>query len=333
MTAERVSSAARPKALSVWWLFPFILAVVEVGSFATTQSRVVSGDDWKRAGEFVRESFDSERDVAIVAPDWARPLALNALAEAASVAGAGRSDLAGYERVWALTSRGHDPSGLDVRRRPAVEHWFGRVRLRRWDLGASTVRYEFIEHIREAEVHLVQGGLERECPWRRTGFPYGGGVLQGPMVPGERFVCPSHPWLWVGRTVQEDLELQTRECIWQHPQGNEPVRATFRDVPLGERLVFYGGIYHGHEHAKEGGPIYADIRVDGRSLARFTHEDGNGWGRLEVETRPPEEAQKEPNAIGVVTVDVTAPIPHLRTFCWTATIRSGSRSNDIEDGQ
>ena len=327
-TGDRLSpvSPPPPRAATLWWLAPFLLAAIEVGSFFTTQERVVDEDDWNIAGGFVREGIQPERDVAVTAPRWADPLLRRTLGDNIDVSAAGRSDLAAYERVWALTIRGHDPMERLGSRTPTVDRWFGRVRVRRWDLGPSPVRFDFVEHIQDADVQLVMNGVGRPCPWRRTGFPYGGGVLQGPMTPAERFVCPSHPWLWVARTVLEDLDLQTRECIWQHPQGSDPVRTTFRNVPLGERLVFYGGIYHGHEHSMTGGPVYADIAVNGRRRGRFVHQDGNGWSRLDVETRALEDAARHPDARGEISVEVTAPVPHLRTFCWAATIRSGPRA-------
>ena len=97
--------------------------------------------------------------------------------------------------------------------------------------------YDFVEDIENAEVELVVTDGSKPCSWM-SAPPAPGGLGHGPMTPTERFVCdPQRPWLWVGATVLQDLELQPRRCIWQHPAGADPVRVTFSDVPLGERLV------------------------------------------------------------------------------------------------
>ena len=83
---------------------------------------------------------------------------------------------------------------------------------------------------------VVQGGL-------------GGGVI----APRQRFQCDfERPWLWVGPTVIEALDLSPRRCIWTHPQGSEPISITYTDVPLGARLVLYGGLDYHDERDPEG---------------------------------------------------------------------------------
>jgi hypothetical protein len=58
------------------------------------------------------------------------------------------------------------------------------------------------------------------------------------------------------------------------------------------------------------------------------HRDGDGWKRMEVETRPRADVRAQPDRRGEVVVEVTAPAPHLRTFCWAATTRAGRRGGD-----
>jgi hypothetical protein len=244
------------------------------------------------------------------------------LGDAMTFAQAAPSDLASFERLWALSIRGHDPEEAPEAE-PAVTRRFGRVLVRRWDLGPSPVLYDFVGNVRGAEVAMVQGGREVPCAWRRMGAQ-GGALGAGAMWPAERFQCdPSRGWLFVAPTVTEDLDLRPRHCIWQHPPGLEPVRATFRDVPLGERLVFHGGLYYEHERKLEGGPIHAVVRVDGEEVGRMVHRDGDGWKRMEVATRSVEDVRARPDRLGEVTVEVSAPDPRFRTFCWSATTRTG----------
>jgi hypothetical protein len=109
-----------------------------------------------------------------------------------------------------------------------------------------------------------------------------------------------------------------RYCVWQHPAGTEPIRASFADVPLGERLVLYGGLYYEHKRNLEHGPVSVAVRVDGEEIGRMTHADGDGWKRMEASTQRAGRPRRER---GTVTIEVTAPNPHLRSLCWAATTR------------
>jgi len=136
-------------------------------------------------------------------------------------------------------------------------------------------------------------------------------------MPHERFVCdPRRHWLWVGTTVMEDLALEPRRCVYEHPTGPEPFRVTFHDVPLSERLVLYGGVYSEHERMEELPDIRLRVLADGREIATLLHRDGEGWKRLEATTTP--------GVAHELTVEVTSPVADRRTFCWSATTRRGS---------
>jgi hypothetical protein len=292
---------------------------VEVLSFAVAQRRVVTEDDWAAAAEVVREGFE-EGDAITVAPRWADPLLRQHLGDLIDPAMAGRSDLEGYRRLWTLSIRGHRPVDappVDA----AVDVLVGRVRVLRWPLPAPTVLYDFVEHVADARVEWVEGGEARPCHWDARGRPQGGGLGAGPLTPGQLHRCdPRRPWLWVGATTQDTLDLEPRRCLWQHPPGPEPLRATFTDVPLGDRVVLYGGIYYEHERHEEHGPVSAEVFVDGASLGALTREDGDGWVRFEASTRLPGRTSDR----GTVVVEVTAPDPNLRTFCWAGSTRTGA---------
>ena len=312
-----------PRRLPVgaWWLLLFALAVVELVGHFVIRARVPEDADWDQAAAFVRGE-EQPRDLVEVAPAWADPVLRERLGDVMTLQEAAYSDRASFERLWLLSIRGADLAD-EPSMDPAVDRYFGRVRVRRWDLGPSPVLYDFVDHVRDARVTMVRGDVERPCPWQPRGTPRGGGLGAGAMTPGARHQCdPSRPWLWVGETVTEDLDLEPRRCIWQHPAGSAPVRATFEDVPLGDRLVFYGGIYYEHERMLEHGPIHVTIRIDGEEAGRMIHRDGDGWKRIEVD---PQQVVPGDGARGDVTVEVTAPDPHLRTFCWSATTREGPR--------
>lgn len=312
---ENARNTHRPRDL-VWLIF-LALAVVEVVGHVVVRSRVVTEDDWARAAARVREEH-RPGDLIVVAPMWADPLLRQHLGDRLAMKDVGRSDLAGYQRLWALSIRGHRPAEAPAEA-PSFDEQHGRVRVLRWDLTPEAVLYDFTDHVREARVSLVDGERESVCPFRDEGRPRGGGLGAGPMTPAARHSCdPRRPWLWVGTTVQDDLELTPRYCIWQHPAGPEPIRATFPGVPLGERLVLYGDIYYEHERHREHGPLSVAVLVDGEEIGRMVHADGDGWKRMEASTQRPGRPRRER---GDVTIEVTAPNPHLRSFCWSATTR------------
>ena len=67
-----------------------------------------AGADWQAAASFVRAQWKA-RDLISVAPAWADPLLRRALGDRIDLAMAGRSDSAGYERLWAISIRGAQP--------------------------------------------------------------------------------------------------------------------------------------------------------------------------------------------------------------------------------
>lgn len=292
-----------------WWLLGAI-AVVEIVGHFVIQSRVATDADWGAAADHVRDHWEAG-DTLVVAPDWADPTLRLFLGDLIPIEDAGRSDLASATRLWEISLRGHRSSWAPEE--PPTERFrFGRIVLSLWNLGASSVVYDLNENIRNATVRRD----ERECPWRRMRAE-GGGLSRGPLTPAERFFCGPEPWLFVAPTVTEDLDLMPRSCIWQHPAGGDGIiSTTFEDIPLGERIVLHGGLYYWHERELEHGPVVARVLVDGTEVGRLVHEDGDGWARIEAETRPLGGAER-----GDVRIEVTAENPHLRSFCWAASIR------------
>lgn len=299
------------------WLLLLALAIVEVVGHLVVRARVVDDADWAAAAERVRREHRAG-DLVVVAPEWADPVLRRHLGDVISLADAGRSDLAPFERLWVLSIRGHlapeTPDGP-----PELDEQIGRVRVLRWALPPSPVLYDLVEHVRDARVTMIDGEREVPCPWRDEGRARGGGLGAGPVTPAGRHSCDARrPWLWVGATVQDDLDLRPRYCVWQHPAGPSPIRATFDDVPLGDSLVLYGDIYYEHERDREHGPVHVAVRVDGEVVGRMAHADGDGWKRMVAATQRPGRPRRER---GQISIEVSAPNPHLRSMCWAATTR------------
>src|SRR4029078_185452 len=90
-----------------------------------------------------------------------------------------------------------------------------------------------------------------------------------------------------------------RPASCRPPPGPEPVRASFANVPLGERLVLYADIYYEHERERIHRPIDVVVRVDGGEIGRMTHFDGDGEKRMEASTVMPDHRPR-----GTVSIEV-----------------------------
>jgi hypothetical protein len=295
------------------------LALAEIFAHVITRARAPEKAAWARAAAYVRARYEPG-DAIVAAPSWADPLVREALGDVIDLAQAGRSDLAGFDRLWALSIRGRLPEGAPERE-PDDDRLFDGVRVMRWDLGPSSVRYDFVDHVREAEVALGEGSGAAPCRWARAGAR-GGGLGAGAFWPEERFACGfGRGFLWVGETVTEDLDLKPRRCIHQQPEGSVPLRVTFRDVPSTQRLVLYAGLYYEDERSLERGPFTLRVRRDGVEVGRMEHRDGEGWKRLEL-AFPPSPSHARAASF---TFETTSPAPDRRSVCWAATMRVAPR--------
>jgi hypothetical protein len=302
--------------LAVAFLLLLAFAWLEVGAHAVTRAHVPAPNDWRAAASFVRSHVEP-RDLIVAAPAWADPLLREVLGDQIDLAMAGRSDSARYERLWSLTIRGARPREAPPGP-PTFERRFGRVSVQRWTLGASPVRYDFVGHLRESSVSTGAGAGATTCHLRRFPAPHGGGLGIGVLPPVERFACDGASLRsWLAPVVMEDLELQPRYCAFSSVLGPEPMRVSFAQVPLAERIVLYAGVYYEHERMREGRPILARVLIDGHEAGRLLHRDGDGWKRIEIKTTP---AQSE------VVFELSAPEQTRHSFCWAADVREGEKS-------
>jgi hypothetical protein len=294
------------------WIALVAFALLEVTAHAYTRARVPDHGDFEAAARFVRTELRA-RDLIAAAPAWTDPIVRQVLGERIDLAMAGRSDSAGYERLWALSIRGARPHEAPAVA-PELTRDFGRVQVLRWPLGPSPVLYDFVEHVREAQVAAFDRTQAHACAWREYSAPRGGGLGFGVLPPVQRFGCePTRRGTYVAPVVMEDLGITPRRCVLQAPYGSDPLRVAFSNVPLGRRIVLYGGIYYEHERMREGADVLLRVAIDGREAGRMRHSDGDGWKRVEIATSP---------GSGEVAFEVTTRHPHKRTFCWAATTRS-----------
>jgi hypothetical protein len=296
------------------WIALLAFPVLEVSAHAWTRARVPATSEWRAAAAFVRAA-QQPRDLIVAAPPWSDPVLRQVLGDRIDLAMAGRSDTAAYERLWALSIRGARPAEAPARA-PAFERRFGRVRVLRWDLGPSRVRYDFVRELPAAEVRWLSHKGAGRCEYRSRGLPRGGGLGNGVLAPRRRFGCEAGVRAgWVAPVVMEDLDLQPRYCVYHPPANRERIQVAFRDVPLGDHLQLYAGLYYEHERMRQGGPIALRVQIDGRDAGVLTHRDGDGWKPLTIATG---------GGRGDVVFEVSAPEPRRRHFCWAASTRAGA---------
>lgn len=296
------------------------IPLFELCAHAWIVRHVPAVSEYRAASDFIRAGLEPG-DVITSAPAFTDPILRWQLGDRVPLAMAGRSDDARYERMWVLSIRGALPAGAP-QGQPELQREFGRVRVLRYRLRQpARVLFDFVEAWERAEASIVRGGVPTRCPLRVGGTPRGGGLGKGVLLPvRRRFECdPRSPALFIAPVVLEGLDNEPRYCIWQHPQGEEPVSLSFRDVPLGDELRLYAGLYYEHERMREGAPIEVSVAIDGRERAHFTHRDGEGFQRWTVPTAGSEAAT------GEVTLSVRTSDSRGRSFCWAGeTLRANA---------
>ncbi len=321
---EAWHDVSQPRRSLVWFIL--CLAIAEAIHFGLRQVRTVPQTDFEAAAKHVREHM-GQRDLVVSAPSWTSPRLRQALGDAMTFSSSTPNDLAAYERIWVMIIRGARHPYQPTHPTDFVQR-FGRVRLQQWELGPSPVLFNFVDHMAQAKAEIVTNGKTLPCH-RTPRSNHRAGLGAGAMAPEQILQCDrERPWLWVGSTVMEDLELKGRHCIWQHPAGLEPIRVQWNNIPLGDRIVLYGGIYHDHEIKELGNDTQIAVRVNGQEVGRMIHRDGDGNKRSVIQTRPLEQAKQHPDQRGNVAIEVTAADPHLRSFCWNATVRLGHPERD-----
>lgn len=291
------------------WVALIALPVTEVALHFRARAAVPAHSDWQQAAAFVRGQL-GPKDLIVSAPGWTDPLLRAALGDKVTTAMEGRSDLAGFERMWSLSIRGARPADAGTRA-PSLTKSFGGVTVERYELGPASVREDLIDRLPTAEVSLG----ERPCARKRMTLPRGGGLGYGVLPPIERFQCDGGG-TWLAEVVLEDLDITPRRCVFQPPGVGAPTRVVLRDVELTGELVFYGGLYYEHERMRHGDPVVMTVLANGAPIGTLAHRDGDGWKKLALKTTP---------GRADLTIEVRSTSRKQRGFCWAASTREAAR--------
>ena len=292
------------------WLLLLPLAFIELVGSLVVRARVPEADDWHEAAAHITGAW-AEGDQLTVAPRWADPLLRQAMGvamgDAFTNAIAAPVGLEGTQRLWVVSIRGRASSLVPPDAVPEAVDTFGRVRVERYFLGeGEQILFDFVDRLPEATV--TRGSSV--CA-STTGRASGGGLGAGPVIAANHFSCRGES---VGETVIEDLHFEARRCIAQRAVTGEPIQVRFLDVPLGERIVLYGGLHWVDERAREGAPVTLEAwaQTDETaevSLGAVTHLDGDGWATYEITV---------PDALRGSRASVRFEVRSegARSFCW-----------------
>ncbi len=293
-----------------------LLGLAELAAHLWFARRPPSFDEWLTVVSAVRETRQ-EGDLVVVSPGWADPAARRALGdELMPLRDVARPDESRYEHAVELSILGeHAPELAGWREESRRTE--GKFLLRRLANPAPAhVVYDFVDHARPPFADVRGTDPPVTCTWTPQAQLAASGVFGHPIFPTERFQCPGGPYFNVGVTVMGDEELRPRRCVWSHPFAKGEVVTRFHHVPLGRVIRGHGGIYWIVEREKRGAPVTLTVRVDGDTLGRFVHRDGDGWAPFQLDLGAHAGA-----ADAEVELAVSSPAYHERHFCFEADSR------------
>jgi hypothetical protein len=268
--------------LRTWrrWAFAAIPAVglLELAAHATQIHSVVPERDWTAARDYVAMQAKPD-DLVVFAPRWADPIGRKSFGpEMATIEREARADESRFPRAFEVAIRGARLPELRGWRR-AGEQRFGGVSVTTWENPAPARVLDDVVSMTGPERTRVSQG-DRDCPFTH-GSPQSGGLGFGPVVPGDRFVCPGGTF--VGVSIVADLDYIPHRCIYAPVNGAGALRVRFLGVRFGRTLHGHHALYVEAEHTK-GTPVTISFSAGDSVVGSVVHRDGEGWKPFEFDT-------------------------------------------------
>ncbi len=293
-----------------------LLGLAELAAHLWLAARPPSFDAWKEIVPTVREARH-EGDLLVVAPAWADPAARRAFGDdLMPLADVGRPDVTRYAHALEVGILGEHSPELSGWREEG--RWtLGKFLLRRLaNPSPAHVVYDFVDHARPPFAEVTGTNPQVTCTWNSKAHVSAAGTFGHPAWPHERFECPGGEFFNVGITVIADEEFRPRRCLWSHPFARGEIVTRFHHVPLGRTIRGHGGIYWIVEREKRGAPVTLTVRVDGDTVGKVVHKDGDGWALFEMDL-----GAHAGEADAEVEMAVSSPANHDRHFCFEADTR------------
>jgi len=293
-----------------------LLGLAELAAHLWFAKRPPSFDEWSTVVSAVRET-KREGDLLVVSPSWADPAARRALGDALMpLRDEARPDVTRYAHALELSILGEHAPELEGWREESrrVE---GKFLLRRVENPAPAhVVYDFVDHARPPFADVRGTDPAAPCAWNPRASIATSGNFGHPTFASERSECPGGAFFNVGVTVLADQDFRPRRCLWSHPFARGEIVTRFHDVPLGREIRGHGGMYWIVEREKTGAPVTLTVRVDGDTVGRAVHRDGDGWALFQFDLGAHAGAAKAEVEIGV-----SSPNNQNRHFCFEADTR------------
>lgn len=292
------------------------LGLLEWGAHAYFAARPPTDSEWEVLPQAVAKLVD-DQTLVVIAPYWAEPNARRVLGDRyMPLRDVARADESSYAQALEIRILGGE-SVVSEWPEISVEQ-LGKFELvLRKNPTPQPMLVNFVDAIAEgkATVTSARGESETPCRWNTNARVENGALHGHPTFPKARFECQGEPWHMVGQTVIEDENYLPRRCIWAQPGEGQKTVVKFEAVVLGHSITGYGALPYFLERDAKGTPVELDVRVDGDSLGRFKHEDGQGWKRFEFDTaRFVGEAHD-------VEFRISSKRSRAREFCFQAAVR------------
>ncbi len=317
MNAEE-TAPSRPAVRALIRRYAFLaipaIGLVELSAHVVQATTTIPEADWTAARDAVKKAAGPE-DLVAFSPRWIDPVGREYFkTDLATIAREARPDDARFPRALEVSIRGEHLSELEGWKVEGKER-FGKITVTTFDNPSPvTILDDLVAHAApsRAQVTLVEGGSESDCPWTH-GSPQTGQIGFGPALPADRFVCGRSAF--VATSVIQALDYRPHECVYVPPVGGSAIlRVRFVDVEFGRALHGYQAI--AWDAARFGSPPVTLVwKTSGRILARLVEQDTDGWKPFEIDTSDLA-GQK-----GDLVAEVSAPSNAHRQYCFQADTR------------
>ncbi|MET0790334.1 MAG: hypothetical protein ABW061_02325 [Polyangiaceae bacterium] len=271
------------RARLLWLLLP-IAGLVELALFVHDARSAPRVEEWQALRAEI-EKLKGASDLVVVAPEWADPLARQALGDGLMpIADLARPDVSAYARALEIDALGAAAPELDGWR-VAAERTVGRFEIRtRENPKPAHVLFSFIDQARPPALEVGGTGEGEACPFTRRAQSSAGGLHGHLAFPRERYVCGGAEEHFVGVTILDDQQYRPRRCLWAEPRAGEGLRLSFKEVPIGRQIYGYAGLSYFLFRDGKHGPTTISARVAGQDVGRYEHHDETGWRGFQFDT-------------------------------------------------
>ena len=200
--------------------------------------------EWKTVASHVREARTAE-ELIVFAPAWIDPIGREHLGDQMTIAMAARMDAARFSGIWEV--------GLNGARAPETS-----------GLSADTTLHAGPLTLRHYSQEPVVVTYDFTAQWRD-------GKASGPMQ--------GRPTLSL-----EEVGFEPHECVKVIPRPDQTAVITFRQVPLGTKIVGFVGLADVFTRRDVRDPGRLALYVDGELRTTVTSGIDSGWKRFEAAT-------------------------------------------------